>query len=229
MKTNTISDNAIVLSRVNYGETDRILNILCASHGKLSVIAKGVRKGKSKLAGGIELFAENELMLLKGNSDLYIVTSSRMKNYYGDIAKDLEASSYAYESLKMINRLIPEGAGAEYYSPLLNLLEALDKKEIPLQLIKTWFALKTLDNLGSMPNFKTDDKNKALSEGSGYEYDFDNHCFFINANGAFGSGHIKILRYLSRSSKPVNIQSMPEGLMKETEHLADLILKNRLE
>ena len=39
-----------VLRRTNYGEADRILNIITPS-GKISAIAKGVRKEKSKLAG----------------------------------------------------------------------------------------------------------------------------------------------------------------------------------
>ena len=46
---------AYVLRRTNYGEADRILNII-TPNGKISAIAKGARKEKSKLAGGIEMF-----------------------------------------------------------------------------------------------------------------------------------------------------------------------------
>lgn len=52
---NDLHTRAIVLRRTNYGETDRILNLL-TPEGKKSVLAKGVRREKSKLAGGIELF-----------------------------------------------------------------------------------------------------------------------------------------------------------------------------
>lgn len=229
MKINTVSDNALVLSRVNYGETDRILNILCSNHGKLSVIAKGVRIGKSKLAGGIELFAENELVLLKGKGDLYIVTSSRMKNYYGDIAKDLESSSYVYECLKMINKLIPEGSGEECYEPLLNLLKALDKDKIPLAQIKIWFGLKVLKNLGSLPNFKTGGKDENLPENSKFEYDFDKHCFFVSANGTYDSNHIKVLRHLSKTTVPVKIKAAGDELIDDVERLVSLILRTHLD
>ena len=44
-----------VLRRTNYGEADRILNLI-TPQGKISAIAKGVRKPKSKLAGGVEMF-----------------------------------------------------------------------------------------------------------------------------------------------------------------------------
>ncbi|HRQ86596.1 MAG TPA: recombination protein O N-terminal domain-containing protein, partial [Candidatus Saccharibacteria bacterium] len=43
---------AIILRRTNYGEADRILQLL-TPEGRKSAIARGVRKEKSKLAGGI--------------------------------------------------------------------------------------------------------------------------------------------------------------------------------
>ena len=47
---------AIVLRRTDFGEADRIVNLL-TSEGKISAIARGARRQKSKLAGGIEIFA----------------------------------------------------------------------------------------------------------------------------------------------------------------------------
>lgn len=43
---------AIVLRRTDYGEADRVVQLL-TTKGRRSVIAKGVRREKSKLAGGI--------------------------------------------------------------------------------------------------------------------------------------------------------------------------------
>ncbi|MCA9330182.1 DNA repair protein RecO, partial [Candidatus Saccharibacteria bacterium] len=51
----------IVLARINYGEADRIVTILTPDHGKIRLLARGVRKIKSRLAGGIELFSINDL------------------------------------------------------------------------------------------------------------------------------------------------------------------------
>ena len=106
----TISDSAIILSRTDYGERDRILTLLSAEHGKLRAIAKGVRAAKSKLAGGIELFAENKLVLLEGKGELYTVISSQMSRYFGGISKDIDASMYVYDCLKAVNKLAPDNA-----------------------------------------------------------------------------------------------------------------------
>lgn len=53
----TYRTQAVVLRRTNYGEADRILQLLTPD-GRRSVMARGVRKEKSKLAGGVELFAK---------------------------------------------------------------------------------------------------------------------------------------------------------------------------
>lgn len=44
--------DAIILTRTDYGEADRIITLLTPGHGKLRLIAKGVRRIRSKLAGG---------------------------------------------------------------------------------------------------------------------------------------------------------------------------------
>ena len=50
-----IRTKAFVLKRTNYREADRILNLI-TPEGKISAIARGARREKSKLAGGIEMF-----------------------------------------------------------------------------------------------------------------------------------------------------------------------------
>ena len=77
-----------ILKRTNYGEADRILNVI-TPRGKISVIAKGARKEKSKLAGGIEMFSLVELGVHRGRGEMGLITSARMKEYYGNLLKDL--------------------------------------------------------------------------------------------------------------------------------------------
>lgn len=65
----TYRTKAVVLRRTNYGEADRILQLLTPD-GRRSVMARGVRKEKSKLAGGIELFAVSDVVIGEGKGDL---------------------------------------------------------------------------------------------------------------------------------------------------------------
>jgi DNA repair protein RecO (recombination protein O) len=48
---------AIVLSRLDYGEADRILTLFTPTRGKLSVIAKGARKPTSRAGPHLDFLA----------------------------------------------------------------------------------------------------------------------------------------------------------------------------
>ena len=60
---------AIIVRRTDYGEADRIIQCI-TPRGQRSAIAKGARRPRSKLAGGIEPLATNELILRRGKARL---------------------------------------------------------------------------------------------------------------------------------------------------------------
>ena len=80
----TIKTPAIVLRRTNYGEADRILQLLTPD-GKLSVMAKRARREKSRLSGGIELFSICDVVVGEGKGELGILTSARLVHFYNNI------------------------------------------------------------------------------------------------------------------------------------------------
>ena len=67
----------IVLKRNNYGEADRLVVVFTEKFGKITLIAKGVRRLKSKIAGSIELFSISDLTVSKGKN-LFVLTASSM-------------------------------------------------------------------------------------------------------------------------------------------------------
>jgi DNA repair protein RecO (recombination protein O) len=67
---------AIVLRSMRYGEADRILHLYTPNHGRLSAIAKGVRRARSRFGARLEPFFHIRAMLHQGRSDLYTVTGA---------------------------------------------------------------------------------------------------------------------------------------------------------
>jgi DNA repair protein RecO (recombination protein O) len=78
----SLQTKAIVLSRTDYGEADRILTFLTPHEGKLRLMARGVRKAKSKVAGGIELFSTSDISFLRGRGEIGTLISARLRKYY---------------------------------------------------------------------------------------------------------------------------------------------------
>ena len=72
------TDQAIVLKRVDYAEADRIVQVITRENGKRSLMARGVRRAKSKLAGGIELFSVSSITAIVGKGDIEWVAKQIM-------------------------------------------------------------------------------------------------------------------------------------------------------
>ncbi len=69
----SLKTEGIVLRSMRYGEADRILHVFTPQLGRLSAIAKGVRKAKSRFGGRLEPFFRLNLVLYEGRSDLLTV------------------------------------------------------------------------------------------------------------------------------------------------------------
>src|SRR3989344_8334314 len=95
MRFRTYSSDCIVLSRRNYGEADRILTVYSRHYGKLKLLAKGVRKPKSKKRGHIEVFSRLRFSASKGKG-IDIITEAELIEPYDFLRRDLRKTSLAY-------------------------------------------------------------------------------------------------------------------------------------
>ncbi len=184
---------AIVLRRTNYGEADRIITFLTPV-GKVRALVKGVRRSKSKLAGGIELFSESSITFIETRGDLARIISTRLNVHWDCIVKQLQRMMFGYEAMKHIDSMIEDDAERSYFDTLKSTLAALNDESIPLSLIELWFYTRLLNLLGREPNLRTDDTGKSLSEEMLYGFSNDSMCFVPSAQGVFRAEHIKILR-----------------------------------
>jgi DNA repair protein RecO (recombination protein O) len=196
---NSTRTRAIVLRRTNYGEADRIVQLLTPG-GKRSVIAKSVRREKSRLAGGIELFAICDVVIGNGKGDLGILTSARLVQFYSHIMQDYERMQFAYTTIKLITKASEMVDEPEWYDILSEVLMALDVHSIPLELVQTWFYLHYAGLLGHEINLDRDiDGNKLLADQL-YRYDETEQGLRPVVTGEIGSEHIKLLRLIATRS-----------------------------
>jgi recombinational DNA repair protein (RecF pathway) len=187
--------SAIILHRTDYGEADRILTLLTPQYGKLTLMAKGVRKIKSKLAGGIELFSVSEITFIKGRGAMGTLVSSRLNRHYAHIVTDIDRTMYAYELIKQLNRATEDETEEDYFILLQQAFEALDDKTVPLDVIRFWFTAQLLRLGGHTPNLQTDEEGKRLEVDAGYTFGFEAMGFRLSPqDGPFRVQHIKVLR-----------------------------------
>jgi DNA repair protein RecO len=201
----TIRTRAIVLRRTNYGEADRILQLL-TPEGKRSVMARGVRREKSKLAGGIELFATSDIVISSGKGELGILTSARLVQFYRHILEDYDRMQFAYEAMKHVGRAVEVMNEPEWYDVLFEVLTALDDMSMPLQLVQTWFYLHYAELLGHGLSLTIDVSGQPLQADSRYVYDESEKGLRGQGEGELTSDHIKLMRLTSVKSLKVLAQ-----------------------
>ncbi len=141
---------AIVLKRVNVGEADKILTIYTPGLGKLSAIAKGVRRPKSKLGGHLELFTHSSLMLARGRN-LDIISQAETISSFLPLRDDLWRSSLAFYTAELVHQFTAEHMeNYPIYKLLLETLHRLCETEDG-DLTLRYFELNLLTHLGYKP------------------------------------------------------------------------------
>ncbi|MBC7746572.1 DNA repair protein RecO [Pedobacter sp.] len=198
-----IQTKAIVLSRTNYGEADRIMNIITPDYGKMGVIARGVRREKSKLAGGIELLAISDLSIHQGKGSLSIVTSARLDTFFSHILRDYDRLQFAYYVLKDVSKaseVLPE---PEFYEITKVTLSSLDNAAIPLDVVSLWYRLQMAILLGVGLNLATEARGEKLEIDKIYRFDVGEMALVEDPRGDITAAHIKFLRVATSNSPDI--------------------------
>jgi len=145
------SGEAIVLSRRSIGEADRILDLYTKEYGKLSVVAKGIRKPKSRKRGSLEVFSFIKFSAAKGKS-LDILTEVETIDNLGDVRDDLKKVALAYYFVEVIEKTTKDGhMNLELFAHIQKYLSLLRSKDVGLKRLKKDFVYNTLVTLGYWP------------------------------------------------------------------------------
>jgi DNA repair protein RecO (recombination protein O) len=185
----------LVLRRTNYGEADRIVKLL-TPEGQLSVMAKGVRREKSKLAGGIELFAISDVTIHTGKGDLGILTSARLEKFYGHIVEDYDRLQFGYETINAVSRASDSNDDSSWFSILEQVYDGLDRTNVPIQLVQSWFYLHYADLTGYELSLERDVMGNKLEADRRYMYDVGEKGLRPSEQGDITADHIKYLRLI---------------------------------
>ncbi len=141
---------AIVLSRFELGEADRVLTLLTPHDGKLKAIAKGVRKPRSRLGGVVEPFAELELVLVRART-FDVITQASVGHAWLSLREKLESTATAWYLAELSERAVEERAFAyPVYALLKRAYQLLDDGMAPSRVAR-WFEFGLADALGMRP------------------------------------------------------------------------------
>src|SRR5437867_6103405 len=150
MASRTYRAEAIVLRTVDFGEADRILVLFSRHFGKLHVVAKGIRRATSRMAGHAEPLTHATYQLARGR-ELDVLTGAEARAIYPDMRDNLSLIAAGWYVAELVDRFTADRVPS---APLFDLLEtslrALDAG-INAPTVCRWFDLHLLDRSGFRP------------------------------------------------------------------------------
>ncbi len=104
-----IKTEAVVLSKMNYGDTSSIVSLFTEDEGKISAIAKGARSPKSKYGRIIDPLNYLQVVFYKKESrEVQLISSAEILDHFPVIKTDLEKLKYAYAIIELVKNLLAE-------------------------------------------------------------------------------------------------------------------------
>jgi DNA repair protein RecO (recombination protein O) len=100
-----LKTEAVVLRSMRYGEADRILHAYTPHRGRVSAIAKGVRRARSRFGGRLEPFFRLRLELHEGRGELLTVTGAQTLDGFPRLREDAGALDAAARACDAVGRL----------------------------------------------------------------------------------------------------------------------------
>lgn len=147
-------DEAIILLKRNFGESDKIIHLFTLSSGKVAAIAKGAGKSQKRFMNTLEPF--NHIMVEyfeKTGKGLVRIENADLVTTNGGIETSLRKASTAGFFTEFIDRLTKERERhPDIFALLCELLNTIKEREFLYSEI-LHYQLRFLETLGFMPNF----------------------------------------------------------------------------
>jgi DNA repair protein RecO (recombination protein O) len=148
-----VKTQAVVIRRARLREADRVITLFTRELGKVSAVAKGVRKARARLAGHLELLTFTDVTLARGKNLDTIIGSQTLSPYLA-IRNSLELTAYAMYFAELVYHFAPEEqANQALFELLIETMGSLDEAANP-EPIARYFELNLLKSLGYRPELR---------------------------------------------------------------------------
>ena len=147
-----LSDEAVVLRTYKSGEADRVCVLWTRHHGKVRILAKGVRKTSSRMGGSLEPMAHVKVELVKTRGDLYVTKHVAHLTRLTTLRESYPRIAAGLAVVEVVDAIPTEEAADEgIFDLLVRVLATLDNPEYEPDLVAASFFFQLLAYDGSEP------------------------------------------------------------------------------
>ncbi len=191
----TYTTSAIVLHNSPFREYDKLVTLYTETHGKVTALARGTLKIKSKLAGHLEPLVHASCMIAQGRT-FDVIAQSCAENVFSAIRENFLKTVTAHVALEAVNACTHEGLEDELiFNHLHCFLVALEHTELNesgiARQMASMFLYKLLKLLGHEPSIeKCAQCKRAVSDHLLSAFNFSSSSLLCHEcwNGSDGRG-----------------------------------------
>lgn len=235
-KGRIIRTQGVVLRYTDFKESDRMLTLFSPEYGKMSILARGCRKAKSKFLSVTQLFAYGEYVLLK-RGDIYILTQGAIIDTFFDIREDVEKYAYASYAIDLVEEVIVAGEqNTPLFYLLLQVLSYFAYSDLNPRDITYVFELKFTDIMGYRPNLEYCTSCGAEISNPVYFCPSKggiicSECYKVDKEGYnIQMGTVQVMRHiLDMDLKRINILKISPNFRRQLDKILSAYLEERLE
>lgn len=152
-----IKTEAIVLRKLDYGDSSRIIHLFTEEFGKLTAIVKGARSSKSKF--GLTLDTINHVQVIfykKDTRDIQLIKEADLINHFSVVKENLERIQFASAILELISNLTVEHeVHKKLFTGTIKALQLMNNPEKDPRLIFTKYFLFFIREIGYAISYDT--------------------------------------------------------------------------
>lgn len=227
MKYNSI--NGIILSKTLYKDSNVIFNVLTKEEGRVSLLAKGVRKIQSKLKGLLYIGSIHKIDIINSKGDLAIIRGA--KNIFIPEIDDYEELKIFEKALQITSHFCQKDQYVQEIFFLLQEFIILFEKITNKPLLYTSYILKLLTELGFLGDLRYCIQCQEKLEEKDHYFNTKNGFICINCieekhfkKMSFES--IKLIAFLQRSPfKDIDRLTIKNNISRELDEMINGIIK----
>ncbi len=171
-----IKTEAIVLNKINYGDTSMIASFFTKDYGRLSGILKGGRNSKNMVGTAVNPLNHIEIVLYKKDTrEIQLVSGASIISHFSGIKDDFEKLQYSLAVLELLKKLTPEHeVNIRLFTGTVRILSLLESsKEEPLVLFSRYFLFFLTDSGYELQFEKCISCGKSNFRNENLAYNFD--------------------------------------------------------
>lgn len=178
-----IKTPGIVIRENEFSESDKIITLITPEYGKISVMAKGVKR-KKKFLNSTELYTLSNFILFKGTKMYHLNEAEVVESFY-DIRFSYEKTILATEILKkasyFADSIFDKRENYDFFkTTIASLYSIVEADDIKLKIIESIYIIKMLEIIGLGLNYEKIEEKEDIKNIKNIYIEDENYTLPIN-------------------------------------------------